>query len=503
MKKGIKPITWTIAGSDSGGGAGIQADLKTMNALGAMGRSVITALTAQNTLGITDVEFPSQSMIAAQLSALTADLPPAAVKIGMLGSAATIETVVRHLAAMKAYTVFDPVMVSTSGHALFKPRAIDALIAQLLPIVSLLTPNIAEAEALLGRVISSDPEVEAAAADLIKLGVKSVLIKGGHRKGALCSDFWTDGARKAWLSSRRQAVTHTHGTGCTLSAAIAACRALGYEELDAVVLAKAYVNQGLRKGSDIGKGRGPLAHEGWPDSPDDLPQIDGPAEAPAFADCGDEPLGFYPIVDRAAWLEKLLPAGVRTIQLRVKDLRGAELESQVRAAVDCARRFDARLFINDHWELALRCKAYGVHLGQEDLPGADLSALSKAGIRLGLSVRTYSEAARAKAVRPSCTAIGAIFATGSKDIDYKPVGVEEFSRLRRLIAGPVVAIGGITLERAPELAAAGADGVAVISDVVSAPDPLERARNWLEFWKERSPKPKVQSLKCQCTDFGP
>ena len=138
----------------------------------------------------------------------------------------------------------------------------------------LLTPNIGEAEVLLGRKIEGKSDVEAAAIELIKLGVKSVLIKGGHLPGAQCRDYWTDGVRKVWLASPRQDVTHTHGTGCTLSSAIAACRALGYDELDAVVVAKAYVNQGLRKGTSLGKGRGPLAHEGWPDSPDDLPQID-------------------------------------------------------------------------------------------------------------------------------------------------------------------------------------------------------------------------------------
>jgi hydroxymethylpyrimidine kinase / phosphomethylpyrimidine kinase / thiamine-phosphate diphosphorylase len=484
-----KPITWTIAGSDSGGGAGIQADLKTMNALGTMGCSVITALTAQNTLGITEIEFPSQSMLAGQLSALAADLPPAAIKIGMLGNAANIETVVQHLAPLNAYTVFDPVMVSSTGSALFEAHAMNVLICKLMPLVHLLTPNIGEAEVLLGRKLHDKPDVEAAAIDLIKLGVKSVLIKGGHLPGARCCDYWTDGARKAWLSSPRQDVTHTHGTGCTLSSAIAACRARGYDELDAVVLAKAYVNQGLREGTSVGKGRGPLAHEGWPDSPDDLPQIDEATTNLEFPDCGPEPLGFYPIVDRAAWLEKLLPIGVQTIQLRVKDLAGDALDSEIQTAVALARRYDARLFVNDHWELAMKHRAYGVHLGQDDLPRADLRALSGAGIRLGVSVRSYSEAARAAGMRPSYTAIGAIYATGSKDIDYKPVGVEEFERLRQMIRGPVVAIGGITLEKAQELTTAGANGLAVISDVLSAADPAARAKSWLDFFTAARPSP--------------
>lgn len=486
-----KPIAWTIAGSDSSGGAGIQADLKTMNALGTMGCSVITALTAQNTLGISEIEYPSQSMLVGQIAALKADLPPAAIKIGMLGNAATIETVVQHLASLNAYTVFDPIMVSSSGRALFEPHAINVLICRLMPLVHLLTPNIGEAEILLGRKLKDKPDIEAAAIDLLKFGVKSVLIKGGHLPGAQCRDYWTDGIRKVWLSSPRQDVTHTHGTGCTLSSAITACRALGYDELDAVVLAKAYVNQGLREGTSLGKGRGPLAHEGWPDSPDDLPQIDASASDVQFADCGDEPLGFYPIIDRAAWLEKLLPIGVRTVQLRIKDLTGTALDSEIQKAVAFARRFDARLFINDHWKIALQHKAYGVHLGQDDLPASDLRALSEAGIRLGVSVQSYAEAARAAGIRPSYTAIGAIFATASKDLNYKPMGVDEFTRLRKLIRGPVVAIGGITLEKATVLTAAGANGLAVISDVLSTADPPARARSWLEFWSKLSPRSKV------------
>ena len=481
-----KPVTWTLAGSDSGGGAGIQADLKTMNALGTMGCSVITALTAQNTLGITEIEFPSQSMLAGQISALTSDLPPAAIKIGMLGNVANIETVVQHLIPLNVYTVFDPVMISSTGHPLFDPHAINALIFKLLPIVHLLTPNIGEAEVLLGQKIESEADMETAALALLKLGVKSVLIKGGHLPGDHCCDFWTDGIRKAWLTSPRQNVTHTHGTGCTLSSAITACRAIGYDELDAVVLAKTYVNQGLRKGANVGKGRGPLAHEGWPDSPDDLPWINKPSPLQAlfnFSNCGPEPLGFYPIVDRAVWLKKLLPVGVRTLQLRIKEMNSKALDKEISDAVAFARRFNARLFINDHWKIALKHKAYGVHLGQEDLPHADLRTLSEAGLRLGVSVYSYSEAARVKGIRPSYTAIGSIFETPSKNIDHKPVGVEEFAKLRRLIRGPVVAIGGITLEKGGELKDRGANGLAVISDVLNASDPVARAKQWMEFWK--------------------
>jgi thiamine-phosphate diphosphorylase len=204
-----------------------------------------------------------------------------------------------------------------------------------------------------------------------------------------------------------------------------------------------------------------------------------------FPHCGHDSIGFYPLVPRADWLHRLLPLGTRTIQLRVKDLTGADLEREVEDAAACARRFGARFFVNDHWELALRFRAYGVHLGQNDLPGADLGALARAGIRLGISTMSAPEIAAANRIRPSYIAIGAVFSTPSKPIEYTPLGLDRFRDLARQARVPVVAIGGITIERAAEVCAAGAEGIAVIADVLSAPDPEARARKWLHFFESR------------------
>lgn len=477
-----RPIAWTIAGSDSGGGAGVQADLATMNALGAHACTVITALTAQNTQGIVRIEYVPDDMIEAQVAALAGDLPPAAVKLGMLGTPGIVRALAAHLKKMPVFVVCDPVMASTSGTALFAEGGREALVSELLPAVHLLTPNVPEAEALLGRPIRTHDDMRQAAHDLLKLGVKSVLLKGGHSGGVFSQDYWTDGRAEWWFTSPRKKETHTHGAGCTLSAAIAAARALGYPELDAIVLAKAYVNQGLRHGGGVGSGRGPLDHGGWPASPKDLPWMTRTAEEGRrgllFPDCGPEPLGLYPIVDRATWVERLLPLGVKTIQLRIKDLTGEALDREVRTAVEIARRSNARLFINDHWHLAVKHRAYGAHLGQEDLPHADLAEMASAGLRLGLSTRSLEEVARAKAVRPSYVAIGALYPTPSKAIEYEPIGLEAFRRLRRLIDVPVAAIGGLTLDRAAEVRAAGADGFAVISDITAAPNPEARVKEW-------------------------
>lgn len=192
------------------------------------------------------------------------------------------------------------------------------------------------------------------------------------------------------------------------------------------------------------------------------------------------PIGFYPVVPDAAWVQQLLDWGVRCIQLRIKaaDHTPAEIASQVRAAVAAGRAVPgAQVFINDHWQLALDAGAYGVHLGQEDLDTAGLDALRSAGLRLGLSTHTPAELARARAVQPSYLAIGPIYPTTLKVMPYEPVGLERLKAWAALAAPyPVVAIGGISLERLPGVLACGVDGVAVVSAVTLAADPQQAAR---------------------------
>lgn len=503
MSDSSKPIVWTIAGSDSGGGAGIQADLKTFQGLGIHGCSVITSITAQNTRGVQNVEHVSAGMISAQLFALEDDLRPAALKLGMLGSVEGVQAIADFLDTAKTFVVCDPVLAATSGKQLLDHAAFDAFRDELLPYVNLLTPNLHEAAALLSRRIESTAAMEEAAHELLKFGVKSVLLKGGHADwNVLCQDFWTNGKDSAWLTSPRIDTAHTHGGGCTLSAAITAGIALGLDELSAITLAKAYVNQGLRGAVAIGRGRNPLAHGGWPNNPQDLPWItsrsgDIPVPARGGQECppslcskdwNSARLKFpesgkmhspYVIVDRADWVAKLLPLGVKLVQLRAKDLVGAELEAEVKRAVELGRKYGAQVYINDAWELAIRHGAYGVHLGQDDLATADLDAIHKAGLRLGLSTHNFAEVARAMAVVPSYLAIGTLFESPSKSFEHRPLGLEHFRKLRPLVEVPVVAIGGITLERAPEVFATGADCCAVISDVTKAGDVAGRVAAWM------------------------
>jgi hydroxymethylpyrimidine/phosphomethylpyrimidine kinase len=263
MPAGI-PIALTIAGSDSSGGAGIQADLKTFSAFGVYGASVITALTAQNTRGVTAVEPIAPGFIAAQMEAVLSDLDVGAIKTGMLANAAIVDTVAARLRQGPALPlVVDPVMVATSGDVLLEPEAIEAIQLRLAPLATLLTPNLPEAARLLGTApAASDAEAAAQAEALLRLGCRAVLVKGGHGLGDTAVDILCDATGLERFERPKVDTRHTHGTGCTLSAAIAALLAGGATLREAVGRAKDFVWQGLVEGRTLGVGRGngPIDH---------------------------------------------------------------------------------------------------------------------------------------------------------------------------------------------------------------------------------------------------
>ena len=257
-------IAVTIAGSDSSGGAGIQADLKTFAALGVYGASVLTALTAQNTKGVTAIHDVPADFITAQIDAVFSDLDVAAVKIGMLSQVAAIEAVAQGLARYKAKNiVLDPVMIATSGDRLLAASAVAALRTQLIPRALVVTPNLPEAAALTGASIArNEREMEVQAREILALGARNVLIKGGHGDGAESVDLLVGEGDVIRLSARRIATRNTHGTGCTLSSAIAARLAKGSDLAAAVHDAKAYVTTAIAMTDqlDVGHGSGPLHH---------------------------------------------------------------------------------------------------------------------------------------------------------------------------------------------------------------------------------------------------
>ena len=251
----------TIAGSDSGGGAGIQADIKAMSANGVFAMSVITAITAQNTEEVTDVFELPPAIIAAQIDAVFDDFDVAAVKTGMLGSAAIVDTVAAMLKPQNvANLVVDPVMIAKSGHALLKPDAIDILKTKLFPLALLVTPNVYEAQQLSGIEIKSLADARRAAKVIHSFGCKQVLIKGGHLLTERATDLLYDGRFFNVLKGEFIETPHTHGTGCTFASAIAAHLAKGKSLSDAVQTAKTYLTEAIRHGLAIGHGHGPTDH---------------------------------------------------------------------------------------------------------------------------------------------------------------------------------------------------------------------------------------------------
>jgi hydroxymethylpyrimidine kinase/phosphomethylpyrimidine kinase/thiamine-phosphate diphosphorylase len=477
----------TIAGVDPSGASGVIADARAMSALGARPACVVTATTAQ---GMTRFGAPhpvAADVVAAQLAALGTDAPaPRAIKLGMLGSTEAARVVAAHLegAAPEAFVVVDPVLRSSSGGALADDGILLVYRERIVRRADLLTPNLPEAAAILGRPVRSLADMDAAAQELLELGARAALVKGGHLEAAersatpLALDRYRDRTGRAfWLAAPRLP-QGARGTGCVLSAAVAAAVALGQDPVDAVVMARAYVQRGLRLATDAF-----LAHAPWPvaavDFPWLAPELEDVSARLAFPPTGPRPLGFYPIVDRAAWLPRLAPLGVDLIQLRIKDLDGDELVREVASAVAYARRHDLRLFVNDYWQLALALGAYGVHLGQEDLASADLRAIAAGGLRLGVSTHSYAELARAAALHPSYVALGPIHETTCKSMRFGPQGPARIAEWRALTTAPLVAIGGLRCEEARTLKSLGADAVAVVSDVVRAASPEARACQWL------------------------
>jgi len=253
------PRALTIAGSDSGGGAGIQADLKTFAALGVYGLSALTAITAQNTLGVQAAQDLPPELVEAQIDAVLEDLGADAAKTGMLSRSGIIEVVARCVSRWNLRLVVDPVMVAKGGDPLLQPEAITTLSTMLLPLAEVITPNLFEAEVLTGQRIETLDDMRAAAQAIHALGPRHVVVKGGHR-AADPVDVYFDGERFVELRAERISTPHTHGTGCTFSAAIAAFMARGLPVDAAVTGAKDYITEAIRHAPGLGKGHGPIGH---------------------------------------------------------------------------------------------------------------------------------------------------------------------------------------------------------------------------------------------------
>lgn len=511
------PILWSIAGTDSGGGAGLAADQRAADAFGVHLCPVIAAVTAQNTTAVTHIEAVPPELLDAQLAALAEDMPPRVIKTGLLGSAANALVVARWVDRLRTRApvqlVIDPVLRASTGAAFADPALMRAYREQLRPRASVITPNQGEAVLLLGPHGGSD--VPSLGRAFRALGVPAVVVTGGDASTPALSHDWLDTPQaQGWLTLPRVDTPHTHGTGCTFATALAAALALGWVAADAAVLAKMATTHALRHARAVGRGAGPVAaREGFGTDPSLLPRLSPDAQAPSAWPTrarGRDP-GVYAIVDSAERVHAVLRATptVDTVQLRLKrpaGLTDAAWQAQLRGAITHSQRAaDAAgvpLVVNDHWQTALDAGARALHLGQEDLLAlsptdhAALQAARAQGVQLGLSSHSLWELCRAAALQPDLIACGPVWPTTTKDMPWRPQGLDNLAWWAHMAPAPVVGIGGV-LEPAQlqAVAAAGAAGGCVVRGL--GDDPLCTLPRWLDAWhtgrtaRDRHPVPAL------------
>jgi len=472
---------WSVGGHDPNAVAGIQADLLTADALNVKCRTLIASFTAQSDRQVVLSEAVPSPWLKMQWDVLSTEEQPAAIKLGLLNHRDHLVFLREALASWPDVPVIaDPVLASSSGYAFAQADLIASWRELLLFRLTLLTPNIPEAERLLGYRIPDPGTMIKAAAELRSWGLAAVLIKGGHLTATHePMDYFDDGHRAFWLPGKRVEKNY-RGTGCTLATAIAAYMTKGLALREAVVMAHGFLQDLIRYSASLGATYLLYDKRAFP-----LPGLSfkQPGSRAAFPAIQEGRIGFYPIVPDLSWMKKLVDLGVPSIQLRIKDADPQTISESIYEAVDYCRGKPVRLFINDYWQTAIDAGAYGVHLGQEDLDllsESDWDRLQKSGLRLGISTHSYEEAARALAIQPSYIALGPIFETTCKSMAFGPQGMERLREWHGLCPGiPLVAIGGLKLNHASTLLSYGASGLSVITDVLKAEDPDARTRAWL------------------------
>lgn len=500
------PIIWSVAGTDSGGGAGLAADQRAADALGVHCCTVVAGITAQSTTEVTHIEATPPAVLQAQLDTLWNDMPPRVIKTGLLGSAENVRVLAAFVDRLRARQslalVVDPVLRASSGAALADADLRAAYRERLLPRATVITPNQAEATALLGDDAPTSIPEQARA--LRALGCEAVVITGGDAGATgplscLSLDWLDTPQAQGWLSLPRERTPHNHGTGCTFASALASALALGWVVADAAVLAKMTATFALRHARAVGRGVGPvIARPGFAQDPSLLPQLSLDERAPDVWTTrvrGRAP-GVYAIVDSAERAEAVLRARptVDTLQLRLKRPAGldeATWEPQLRAAIARAQHaadaVGVLLVVNDHWQAALTEGARALHLGQEDLlaltpTGLDRLAAARAqGVQLGISSHSLWELCRAAALAPDLIACGPVWPTTTKDMPWLPQGLDNLAWWAHMAPAPVVGIGGI-LEPAQlqAVATAGAAGGCVVRGL--GKDPSHTLPAWRAAW---------------------
>lgn len=510
------PVVWSVAGNDSGGGAGLSADQRAAKAFEVHLCPVVAAVTAQNSLAVTQVLPVPPDMLDAQLAALANDLRPLVIKTGLLGGVAQLQVLVGWIDRLRqdgpVALVVDPVLRASTGAAFADAELLAAYRELLLPRATVMTPNRREAAALLGQAVALSPDVPAQSKALRALGAEAVLITGGDAGDSLALDWLDSPHAQGWLSLPRQHQPHVHGTGCTFATALAAGLAHGFVEADAAVLAKMLCAQAIRHAGPQGQGAGPVRPApGWASDPSLLPQLSWTAEPPtawATRVRASDP-GPYAIVDQEHQVMALLLAGAQQVQLRVKmppqgadTTWRAELQATVTRCVAQAEKTGATLWVNDHWQAALLAGATALHLGQEDVLALDdtgrraLAGARSNGVQLGLSSHSLWELCRAASLAPDYIACGPVWHTTTKQMPWRPQGLHNLAWWAHMAPAPVMAIGGILdHDQMRSVAATGAGGACVVrglGDPAAEGWPAWPA--WLSAWQQGQSRLKAPTF---------
>lgn len=479
----------SVSAHDPLGMAGIAMDQRALQALNVHCASCITANTAQNQSAFMRLNPVTLDTFISQLDALYQQDIFSVIKIGLISDIEQAKALMNHPIFSAKTIVLDPVLGASSERTHIKKvnqQRLNALL-YLLPHVQIFTPNMDEAKAFIAELdasfIDTDNPLVLAKALQAKTG-SAILLKGGHGENK-SEDIYCDAERHFYLESPEHNHPYSRGTGCAMASLIAGAVALGHSIADAVVIAKMKMTTAWQSPFSIDEHTGSL---GFIQAAEDLPSlyVHKSETGLNFLPCANE-LGVYPIVDRAQWLARLLPLGVKVIQLRVKDLSGDELKNEILQSVKIAQQYGCQLFINDYWQLAIECKAYGVHLGQEDIDDADLAAIAQAGLRLGLSSHCYYEVARAKTIAPSYIAFGPVYATQTKDMPWIPEGETGLAYWRQQLPNfPLVAIGGIHNERFEKVKAQNVDSIAMVSAITAQKDAEMACLDYLSRWRSQN-----------------
>ena len=493
------PVVWCIGGVDSSGGAGLTRDAITLADLHVHACVLTTQLTVQSNLLMLSKDSMSASALNQQWQVLHEDTPAQAIKIGAIANdeqALLLCARIQSLIAPRPFVIWDPVLCSSSGGVLSELS--ESVTDELLSTVDLVTPNIDELAKLSHLPVNDEKSLQTAINRLKGKGAKSVYVKGGHAQwqDSVCDTF-VCASHTLYFRQPKNSKGNLRGTGCMLASAIAAFIVHDYCIEDALTLANAYVSEVRRNTlgeSDSHHPITPISNQyetsslpayfakttGFPSRAASFPLVAFRQDETASYDNERFPaltrtnLGIYPVVDSVQWIARLWSTGVKIMQLRVKQGSEDDIRQQIKEAIALVAHTDCQLFINDYWQLAIELGAYGVHLGQEDIDTADLNAIRRAGLRLGISTHGFAEIQRVRALNPSYIALGHIFPTNTKDMPSKPQGVARLAKYVKLCEGiPTVAIGGINLSRISEVAETGVNGIAVVSAITQAEQPLK------------------------------